>query len=43
MMTVLPVIGLVTALLIFRRKFRLTDEYAEQLSEELKKKRGEAE
>ena len=38
MMTVLPVIGLLTALLIFRKKFRLTDEYAQQLSEELRQK-----
>lgn len=43
MMTVLPVIGLLVALFIFHKKFRLTDEYAEQLSEELRKKHGESE
>ena len=40
LMTILPMIGLVVAFLFFRKKFRLTDAYAQEISEELKLKRG---
>ncbi len=38
MMTILPMIVLVVALLLFRKKFRLTDERVAQIAEELKEK-----
>ena len=37
LMTVLPVIGLLAALLLFRRKFKLTDAYAEEIHQKLHK------
>ncbi|MBR2824471.1 MAG: MFS transporter [Clostridia bacterium] len=41
MMTILPILGLVAAVLLFRKKFRMTDAYAAEIAEELKKRRGE--
>ncbi len=38
MMTILPMIVLVVALLLFRRKFKLTDERVTEIAEELKQK-----
>lgn len=38
MMTILPMIVLVVALLLFRRKFKLTDERVTEIAEELKLK-----
>ena len=40
LMTILPMIGLVVAAVLFARKFRLTDAYAKEISDELKAKRG---
>ena len=37
-MTILPMIVLVVALLLFRRKFKLTDERVTEIAEELKLK-----
>ena len=36
MMTILPIIGLIVALIVFRRKFRLTDEYVEEIGRKLR-------
>ena len=38
MMTVLPVIVLIIALIIFKKKFLLTDEKVEEISNQLKEK-----
>ena len=38
MMTILPMIVLFVALLLFRKKFKLTDERVTQIAEELKQK-----
>ncbi|MBR5383538.1 MAG: MFS transporter [Clostridia bacterium] len=40
LMTVLPILGLLLAMLFFKRKFRLTDAYANEISEQLKAKRS---
>ncbi len=40
LMTVLPMLGLLAAILIFRRKFKLTDAYAEEIHQQLSAKRG---
>ena len=37
LMTVLPMIGLVVALIFFKKKFRLTDAYAQEIHDQLKK------
>ena len=42
-MTIGPIILLFVALLFFVKKFRLTDDYAAQISEELKEGRHETE
>ena len=39
LMTILPMIGLVAALLVFIKKFMLTDERIEHNAQELKKKK----
>ena len=39
LMTILPIIGLVLALILFTRKFILTDEKAEQIRKQLEEKR----
>ena len=39
LMTILPMIGLVIAVLFFKKKFRLTDAYAQELSDQLRAKR----
>ncbi len=41
MMTVLPMLVLALVLVLFRRKFRLTDQRVQEISEELKQKKGE--
>ena len=40
LMTILPMVGLIVAVLFFKKKFRLTDAYAKELSDELRAKRG---
>lgn len=40
LMTLLPVLGLGCALMVFRDKFTLTDERAEEIAEELRARRG---
>ncbi len=40
MMTILPIIVLVIALLLFRRKFKLTDQRVEEIAKELEAKAG---
>ena len=40
LMTILPIIGLVLALVLFTRKFILSDEKAEQIRKQLEEKRG---
>ena len=40
LMTILPMLGLIVAVLFFKKKFRLTDAYAKEISDELKAKRG---
>ena len=40
LMTVLPILGLLLAMLFFKRKFRLTDAYTNEISEQLKAKRS---
>jgi len=40
LMTILPMIGLVVAALFFKKKFRLTDAYSQELSKQLKQRRG---
>ncbi len=40
LMTILPVLGLACALVVFRKNFKLTDERALEISEELKAKRA---
>ena len=39
LMTILPMIGLIVAVLFFKKKFRLTDAYAKEISDQLKAKR----
>lgn len=39
LMTILPMIGLVLALVLFTRKFILTDEKAEQIRKQLEEKK----
>ena len=38
-MTLLPIIGLIVAVLVFRKKFILTDEKVEELAKEIAEKR----
>ncbi|MBQ7455124.1 MAG: MFS transporter [Clostridia bacterium] len=38
LMTVLPILGLVAAVIFFKKRFRLTDKYALEISEQLKKR-----
>ncbi len=40
LMTIIPIIGLICALLVFKKKFILTDEKALEIAEDLKTKRG---
>ena len=40
LMTVLPMIGLVVAVLVFRKKFKLTDAYSLEINEQLKARRA---
>ena len=40
LMTILPMLGLVAAVIFFKKKFRLTDAYAKELSDQLRAKRG---
>jgi len=40
LMTILPMVGLVVAVVFFRKKFRLTDAYANEISQQLKARRG---
>ncbi len=40
LMTIIPIIGLVCALLVFKKKFILTDEKALEIAEDLKTRRG---
>lgn len=40
LMTIIPIVGLVVALVIFTKKFILTDEKAEEIALSLKEKRG---
>ena len=40
LMTILPMIGLVAALLVFKKKFRLTDRYAEEIHRKLREKQS---
>jgi len=42
LMTVLPIIGLIAAIILFTRKFELTDEKIISMNTELKRRRGEA-
>ena len=42
-MTVLPMIGLIAAGILFRKKFKLTDQRVQEISDELKQRRGESE
>ena len=39
LMTILPIIGLVLALILFTRKFIISDEKAEQIRKQLEEKR----
>ena len=41
LMTILPIIGLVAAMIVFHRKFKLTDDRIESMNEELKSRRQE--
>jgi melibiose permease len=41
LMIVVPIIGLVAAILIFHKKYRLNEKYVSQITEELKSARGE--
>ena len=41
-MTVLPILGLVAAMILFRKKFKLTDEKIVSMNTELRERRGEA-
>ncbi|MBQ9196991.1 MAG: MFS transporter [Clostridia bacterium] len=40
LMTILPMLGLIVAVIFFRKKFRLTDAYSKELSDQLRAKRG---
>ena len=42
LMTVLPILGLVAAMILFRKKFKLTDEKIVSMNTELRERRGEA-
>ena len=39
LMTILPMLGLIVAVLFFKKKFRLTDAYAKEMSEQLRANR----
>ena len=40
-MTIIPVVGLIIAILVFKKKFILTDEKVEELAQEIAKKRSQ--
>ena len=41
LMTILPILGLLAALIVFRRKFILTDEKADEISAQLRARHAE--
>ena len=40
LMTILPIIGLIAAFFVFGKKFKLTDERANEIAAELRASRG---